>query len=277
MSLNDDFNTLLSDTQRFLKQQAELYGESLIISKTPAQPAIDRPDNQKEQTLSSENRISMLKEPETDLFGKHETAETSASLHAYPAEPWISASSIPLLNQAINTCLKCGLCKTRIKFVFGAGNPNAEVVVVGEAPGADEDTQGEPFVGRGGQLLTKILESIHFKREEVFICNILKCRPPNNRDPQPEEVELCEPYLWKQLELIKPKVILCVGRIAGQSLLKTNASLAVLRGEVHNYRGIPLMVTYHPAALLRNPNWKRPCWEDVQKFRKLYEEIKAKK
>jgi len=277
MSLNDDFNTLLSDTQRFLKQQAELYGESLIISKTPAQPAIDRPDNQKEQALSSENRISMLKEPETDLFGKHETAETSASLHAYPAEPWISASSIPLLNQAINTCLKCGLGKTRMKFVFGAGNPNAEVVVVGEAPGADEDAQGEPFVGRGGQLLTKILESIHFKREEVFICNILKCRPPNNRDPQPEEVELCEPYLWKQLELIKPKVILCVGRIAGQSLLKTNASLAFLRGKVHNYRGIPLMVTYHPAALLRNPNWKRPCWEDVQKFRKLYEEIKARK
>jgi DNA polymerase len=170
--------------------------------------------------------------------------------------------------------MKCGLGKTRIKFVFGVGNPKADVVVVGEAPGADEDEKGEPFVGRAGQLLNKILEAVQFKREEVFICNILKCRPPNNRDPQTEEIDCCEPYLWKQLEIIKPKMILCVGRIAGQSLLKTNSSLTLLRGKVHDYRGIPLMVTYHPAALLRNPNWKRPCWEDMQQFRKLYDEMK---
>ena len=125
------------------------------------------------------------------------------------------------------------------------------------------------FSVRAGQLLNKILEAVQFKREEVFICNILKCRPPNNRDPQAEEIDCCEPYLWKQLEIIKPKIILCAGRIAGQSLLKTNSSLTVLRGKVHDYRGIPLMVTYHPAALLRNPNWKRPCWEDMQQFRKL--------
>jgi uracil-DNA glycosylase len=277
MSLDNDFNNLLSDTQRYLKQQTELYGDSLMIPKTTDQPALDQTAHQKEQSLSTIKKESVIREPVTNLFGKPAPDQADSPLHAYPAEPWVSAENIPSLNQAINTCLKCGLGKTRTKFVFGVGNPKAEAVVVGEAPGADEDAQGEPFVGRGGQLLNKILESIHFKREEVFICNILKCRPPNNRDPQPEEIELCEPYLWKQLELIKPKIILCVGRIAGQSLLKTNASLSVLRGKVHDYRGIPLMVTYHPAALLRNPNWKRPCWEDVQQFRKLYEELKTGK
>jgi|WetSurMetagenome_2_1015567.scaffolds.fasta_scaffold66081_2 uracil-DNA glycosylase len=277
MSLDDDFNTLLSDTQRFLKQQAELYGDSLLISKTSVQQPASEPFHKEEQTISSTTGPSMPRKSKTSLIEKNDASQATAPLHAYPAEPWISADNIPTLNQAINTCMKCGLGKTRTKFVFGVGNPKAEVVVVGEAPGADEDAQGEPFVGRGGQLLNKILESIQFKREEVFICNILKCRPPNNRDPQPEEIEFCEPYLWKQLELIKPKMILCVGRIAGQSLLKTNASLTLLRGKVHDYRGIPLMVTYHPAALLRNPNWKRPCWEDVQQFRKLYEEMKSEK
>jgi uracil-DNA glycosylase family 4 len=146
---------------------------------------------------------------------------------------------------------------------------------VGEAPGADEDAKGEPFVGRAGQLLNKILEAIRFKREDVFICNILKCRPPNNRDPLPEEIGHCEPYLWKQLEIIKPKMILCLGRIAGQSLLKTNETLGSLRGKFHDYRGVKLMVTYHPAALLRNPNWKQPTWEDVQLFRKEYDSMIA--
>jgi uracil-DNA glycosylase len=277
MALDDDFNTLLSDTQRFLKQQAELYGDSLLIPKTLVQPATDQLVHQKEQPLSSTTGTSMTRKPKIDISINPDFSRTSATLHAYPAEPWTSSENIPALNQAINTCMKCGLGKTRTKFVFGVGNPKAEVVVVGEAPGADEDAQGEPFVGRGGQLLNKILESIQFKREEVFICNILKCRPPNNRDPQSEEIEFCEPYLWKQLELIKPKMILCVGRIAGQSLLKTNSSLTLLRGKVHDYRGIPLMVTYHPAALLRNPNWKRPCWEDVQQFRKLYEDMKKQK
>jgi DNA polymerase len=178
------------------------------------------------------------------------------------------------LNSLICECQKCSLGATRIKFVFGVGNPKAEIVLIGEAPGADEDAKGEPFVGRAGQLLNKILEAIHFKREDVFICNILKCRPPNNRDPRPEEVQQCEPYLWKQLEIIKPKIILCLGRISAQVLLKTTDSLTKLRENVHDYRGIPLLVTYHPAALLRNPNWKRPTWEDVQKLRKMYDEMK---
>jgi uracil-DNA glycosylase len=268
MPLNDDFLTLLSDTERFLKQQSELYGDALLIPQTTELSA-----HQEEPNSQVSDGISMQKKTESSFFNNSSTS----TLLPLPAESWTASENISALNQAINTCMKCGLGKTRTKFVFGVGNPKAEVVVVGEAPGADEDAQGEPFVGRGGQLLNKILESIKFKREEVFICNILKCRPPNNRDPQPEEIELCEPYLWKQLELIKPKLILCVGRIAGQSLLKTNTSLTLLRGKIHDYRGIPLMVTYHPAALLRNPNWKRPCWDDVQQFRKLYEEMKAGK
>ena len=268
MSLNEELKNILTDTERFLKQQQELYGHTIFTQKS--EPV-------------SAGLTQMPVVPEIDLFGSaaepkishHKTGESI--LPALPKESWTGTKSLEELNSAINTCMKCGLGKTRIKFVFGVGNPKADVVVVGEAPGADEDEKGEPFVGRAGQLLNKILEAVQFKREEVFICNILKCRPPNNRDPQTEEVDCCEPYLWKQLEIVKPKMILCVGRIAGQSLLKTNSSLTLLRGKVHDYRGIPLMVTYHPAALLRNPNWKRPCWEDMQQFRKLYDDMKSGK
>ncbi|HTR80422.1 MAG TPA: uracil-DNA glycosylase [Bacteroidota bacterium] len=220
---------------------------------------------------------------EQDLFGNiiypadgHLESKKEIPSAGYPKEPWTGKASLQELNSAICECQKCPLGATRNKFVFGVGNPHAGLVLVGEAPGADEDAQGEPFVGRAGQLLNKILEAINFKREDVYICNILKCRPPNNRDPQPAEVEQCEPYLWKQLEIIKPKIILCLGRISAQVLLKTTDSLTKLREGVHDYRGIPLMVTYHPAALLRNPNWKRPTWEDVQRMRKMYDELKSK-
>ena len=274
MSLNEELNKIFLDTGRFLKQQQELYGDTLFVSKSK-EPSIE--PTQMPSIKKTTQAVS-----EIDIFGnavkltmnQHKNRENISP--EYPSEPWIATTTLVELNDTINTCVKCSLGHTRKKFVFGVGNPKAEVVVVGEAPGADEDEQGEPFVGRGGQLLNKILEAVKFKREEVFICNILKCRPPNNRDPQTEEIDCCEPYLWKQLEIIKPKVILCVGRIAGQSLLKTNSSLSLLRGKVHDYRGIPLMVTYHPAALLRNPNWKRPCWEDMQMFRKLYDEMKEK-
>jgi DNA polymerase len=212
--------------------------------------------------------------PSSDSQGKKKGGRATV-LTEYPAEPWAGTASLAELNSATCDCQKCSLGATRTNFVFGVGNPNADIVLIGEAPGADEDAQGEPFVGRAGQLLNKILAAIHFKREEVYICNILKCRPPDNREPLAEEVEKCEPYLWKQLELIKPKIILCLGRISAQVLLKTTDSLTKLRENVHDYRGIPLMVTYHPAALLRNPNWKRPAWEDVQKLRKMYDELKA--
>ena len=176
----------------------------------------------------------------------------------------------------IHDCQKCSLGATRNKFVFGVGNPNADLMLIGEAPGAEEDKQGIPFVGRAGKLLTDILKAINFEREEVYIANILKCRPPNNRDPLPSEREVCKPYLYKQIELIKPKIILCLGKVASNVLLNKNDSLTKLRGDVHDLNGIKAMVTYHPAALLRNPHWKKGTWEDVQKVRKLYDELTEK-
>ena len=181
--------------------------------------------------------------------------------------------SVDAHNKAICECQKCPLGRTRTKFVYGVGNPNADVVFIGEAPGADEDRLGEPFVGRAGKLLDKILAAIMFERNQVYIANILKCRPPNNRDPQPGEMEACFPYLKEQIRLIKPKLICALGRISGQALLNTTTPLGKLRGRWHEYEGVPLMVTYHPAALLRFPQYKRPTWEDMQMLRAEYERI----
>jgi len=189
-------------------------------------------------------------------------------------EEWQKSNSLKELDAKINTCQKCGLGKTRTNFVFGVGNPNADVMIIGEAPGADEDAKGEPFVGRAGKLLNDILKAISFEREEVFIANILKCRPPNNRNPLAEEMTTCIPYLKKQIDLVKPKLILCLGLVAAGGILQLKLSLTKMRGNVYEFNGVKTMVTYHPAALLRNPNWKKGCWEDVQKFRKLYDELK---
>jgi uracil-DNA glycosylase, family 4 len=153
--------------------------------------------------------------------------------------------------------------------VPGEGSPKSRLVCVGEAPGANEDETGRPFVGAAGQLLTKILAAVELPREDVFICNVLKHRPPGNRNPLPDEVAACSPYLVRQLELIKPKVIVAFGAFAAQTLLETKLTIGKLRGLVHQYHGIPLVVTYHPAALLRNPAWKRPTWEDVKLARRI--------
>ncbi len=169
----------------------------------------------------------------------------------------------------VKKCTRCPLYETATNAVPGEGNPKAKMVCVGEAPGAKEDETGRPFVGQAGQLLTKILAAIDFKREDVFICNVLKHRPPGNRNPRPEEVEACSPYLIRQLELIKPKVIVAFGTFAAQTLLNSKTPIGQLRGLVHRYHGIPLVVTYHPAALLRNPAWKRPTWEDVKLARRI--------
>lgn len=177
--------------------------------------------------------------------------------------------SLDDIARTVAKCTRCSLYKTAIKPVPGEGNPKAKLVCVGEAPGAKEDETGSPFVGQAGQLLTKILAAIDMTREEVFICNVLKHRPPGNRNPQPDEVEACSPYLIRQLELIKPKVIVAFGTFAAQTLLNTKTPLGQLRGLVHRYHGTPLVVTYHPAALLRNPAWKRPTWEDVKLARRV--------
>lgn len=177
--------------------------------------------------------------------------------------------SIKEIAEQVRKCTRCSLYVTATKGVPGEGDPKAQLVCVGEAPGGKEDATGRPFVGPAGQLLTKILEAIDLTREQVFICNVLKHRPPGNRNPLPEEVEACSPYLIRQLELIQPKVIVAFGTFAAQTLLQTKAGIGQLRGLVHRYHGIPLIVTYHPAALLRNPAWKRPTWEDVKLARRI--------
>lgn len=239
-----------------LKDQQEIYGDLLFEDLSGALKEIEM----KKKTVSvvaEKTSVSL----DDNLF----------------LEDFQKTESLDELNSKICNCQKCALGKTRTKFVFGVGNPNADAMLIGEAPGADEDKQGEPFVGRAGKLLNDILKAVKFEREEVFIANILKCRPPNNRDPLPGEMETCIPYLHKQIELIKPKVILCLGRVAANGLLEKKLSLGQLRENVYDFNGIKVLATYHPAALLRNPNWKRGCWEDVQKFRKIYDDLSTRR
>jgi uracil-DNA glycosylase len=189
-----------------------------------------------------------------------------------PVEPLPPGIDWEPLRDRVASCTACNLCKTRTQTVFGVGNRRADWLIIGEAPGAEEDRQGEPFVGRAGQLLNAMLLAIGLPRESVFIANVLKCRPPGNRDPNPEEVSRCLPYLSAQVALLKPKVILVVGRIAAQALLSTDLPLARLRGKLHAFpeTGTPLVVTYHPAYLLRAPADKRKAWEDLKFARATY-------
>jgi len=181
-------------------------------------------------------------------------------------------ASVSEIADSVAKCRRCSLYATAKNPVPGTGNPNADFMIVGEAPGANEDEQGVPFVGQAGQLLTKIIGAINLTRDDVFIANVLKHRPPGNRNPLPEEVQACSPYLVRQIELVRPKVILALGTFAAQTLLETKNTIGKLRGQIHRYYGVPLIVTYHPAALLRNPAWKRPTWEDVQLARRILDQ-----
>ena len=178
-------------------------------------------------------------------------------------------NSIKKLEEMVYKCQKCGLSKTRNNIVFGAGDLNAQLMFVGEAPGFDEDMQGKPFVGKAGKLLTKIIESIGLTREQVFIANILKCRPPGNRNPNLDEIENCFPYLFEQIDIIKPKIICALGKFAAQTLLNSHVPISRLRGKFYDYRGIKLMPTYHPAYLLRNSSGKKDVWQDMKAIAKF--------
>ncbi|MEK6612202.1 MAG: uracil-DNA glycosylase [Gemmatimonadota bacterium] len=193
------------------------------------------------------------------------------AVREFMAGPLASVDSLDGLAAHIASCTGCSLAKTARNHVPGEGNPAARFVCVGEAPGEKEDELGRPFVGRSGELLTKILEAVQLKREDVFICNVLKHRPPGNRNPTPDEIKACSPYLLRQLELLQPRVIIALGTFASQTLLQTSQPIGKLRGLVHRFHGVPLIVTYHPAALLRNPAWKRPTWEDVQLARRIFD------
>lgn len=207
-----------------------------------------------------------------ELFGDELFLEKKAVSSTTGPTPINSDYPSDLVNfyEQIHQCHNCALGNSRTQFVFGVGDPNASLVLVGEAPGEQEDLKGEPFVGRAGQLLDKILAAIDRSRQkDVYICNVLKCRPPNNRDPLAEEVSECEPYLIHQINLIQPKLIVALGRVAGKTLLNVDNSLKSMRGILHNYHNTPLIVTYHPAALLRNPNWKPEAWKDFKWIRSM--------
>jgi DNA polymerase len=183
-----------------------------------------------------------------------------------PSSP-SSPSGLQIIRDEIGDCRRCKLAPSRTNIVFGSGNPEAELVFVGEAPGYDEDQQGLPFVGRAGQLLTKIIESINLKREEVYICNVLKCRPPENRNPEPDEVVACNPFLKKQLATIRPRIVCCLGKFAAQTVLQTAAPISALRGKFSDMDGMRVIATFHPAYLLRSPEKKREVWEDMKLIR----------
>lgn len=226
---------------RYLRQRAELGEREVILERQRASQLLER------------------------LYG------AGAAGPARPATA-AAANAFEALRAEVLGCSRCRLAEGRTTVVFGEGDAEADLLVVGEAPGYEEDRSGRPFVGPAGQLLDKMLAAIGFRRDEVFICNVLKCRPPRNRDPVADEVASCRPYLRRQVELIQPKVICAFGRFAAQTLLDTELSLNRLRGVTHEFMGVPVVVSYHPAALLRNASWKRPAWEDLQALRRVYDE-----
>jgi uracil-DNA glycosylase len=232
--------------REFLEQQRQLGGSPVILTPdgpTAAVPIADLPP------------AGVTFDPPSGDF--------------FTADPIAQATTIPAIDALIAACTKCRLCEGRTHTVPGEGPADARLMVIGEGPGRTEDETGRPFVGKAGELLTKILGAIDLPRAQVYICNIVKCRPPENRQPQYDEIAACLPYLYRQIELVKPAVILAMGNTAAQSLLANKQSLGALRNRLHRFRGIPVIVTYHPAALLRNPNWKRPTWDDVRIARRL--------
>lgn len=237
--------------------------DSSVPRSTPASPVVSKP--QSGRPFDPGPAVAVPRKAGESIVVGASIADAAAATFAGKYD------SLDAIAAAVAACSLCGLHATAKNPVPGEGSPDARFVCVGEAPGATEDETGRPFIGAAGQLLTKILEAIKFRREDVFICNVLKHRPPGNRNPAPDEIAVCSPYLMQQLALLKPRVILALGTFAAQTLLQTTLPIGKLRGQIHRFYGVPLVVTYHPAALLRNPNWKRPTWEDVQLARRVFD------
>jgi uracil-DNA glycosylase family 4 len=279
---------LADEWERYLRQQVELGGAEVVLSRAvrrsggqsaspdaePGESAeqVAKPDRQiappgDRPTVRPPDRLPAWKKGAPPIPGTGLAVESPE--HHLLGDDLASLATIEEVAERIRTTHCCGLCPHRTNAVPGEGNPRARLVLVGEGPGATEDAQGRPFVGQAGTLLNGILEAIEIPRDSVYITNIVKCRPPQNRKPLPDEIAACIPYLHRQLEIIRPKVILALGSTAAEAMLGVRKSLGELRGKVHTYNGIPLIVTYHPAALLRNPNWKKPAWDDVRIARQL--------
>ena len=269
---------MADEWQRYLRQQIELGGSEIVLSrasrfgpashserseKSASDTAVGDPD----QALGGPLSEPRWKQGCPPIPGPGIAIESPE--HALLGDDLVALSTIDEVAERIRTTHCCALCPHRTNAVPGEGSPTAKLFLIGEGPGATEDAQGRPFVGQAGSLLNGILDAIEIPRESVYITNIVKCRPPQNRKPLPDEIAACMPYLHRQLEIIKPKVILALGGTAGEALLGVRKSLGELRGKVHTYNGIPLIVTYHPAALLRNPHWKKPTWDDVRIARQL--------
>lgn len=264
--MNENREELIRRIKQFLETEEEIFGP-LAISEEDLTLFTEQ-DSEKEESLIIQD------EPEYSEIGLTADAqprETAASENSLEA-----CTTLAELKALCETAdeLRTDLKGTNL--VFGTGNPNADLMLIGEAPGEQEDRQREPFVGAAGQLLNKILEAINFSRDDIYIANILKHRPPGNRNPNEEECRNSLPYLYKQIELIDPKLILCLGKISGTTLLGKDTTLKSMRGTFYPFRGAELAVTYHPAALLRKQQWKRPVWEDVQRVRKRYDELGCK-
>ncbi|GMU60873.1 MAG: hypothetical protein AMXMBFR34_26360 [Myxococcaceae bacterium] len=213
---------------------------------------------------------TLLKDPKAPpLFAQAPATQARPQPVPVPAAK-APARTLEEVRKELGDCRRCKLCQGRKTIVFGVGNPKAELVFVGEGPGAEEDSQGIPFVGAAGQLLTKMIEAMKFKRDDVYICNVVKCRPPGNRNPEPDEIEACEPFLKAQLASIQPKAIVALGKFAAQTLLRDSTAITRLRGQWRSYEGIPLMPTFHPAYLLRQPGEKKLAWMDLQEVMKRF-------
>jgi uracil-DNA glycosylase len=288
---------LAGEWERYLRQQIELGGSEIVLTGAPERAEAGRP-SRSERSEESDRSTSVEDLEKTSSGPIPRSARDDTGLAA-PAEPrgqprWkqgcppipgpglavespahglddelVGLDTLEAVAERIRTTYCCALCPQRTNAVPGEGNPHAKLFLVGEGPGATEDAQGRPFVGQAGNLLNGILEAIEVPRDTVYITNIVKCRPPQNRKPLPDEIAACIPYLHRQIEIIKPKVILVLGSTSAEAMLGVRKSLGELRGKVHTYNGIPLIVTYHPAALLRNPNWKKPTWDDVRIARQL--------
>ena len=297
---------LLRDLRAIIEHERTLHGDLLPLSPAPndadeptSEPASEptattvaddssndaasssQDADTPSSTPSSDDAPADAPMPNRDLFGNQVDPTQDPSLPPWKRvdslvpddAPYKDAETLEEVEQYLADTVLVPIDEDRENPVFGVGDPEADLVIIGEAPGRDEDKEGEPFVGRAGQLLDKILDAINFEREEVYITNILKSRPPRNRNPKAEEIDAHLPVLYKQIALIQPKIILAVGKVAGNTLLDRSSSLSNLRDQEHDFYGIPLMVTYHPAALLRNSQWKRPTWEDVKLLRTRYDQL----
>jgi len=275
---------LILQTREAVDQQARLGFRSLFLPrgldatlprpKRPRAEASQRAETRSVNATSSDVAIQPA-DPTKSVVATPPIDAAQSEVGVPPSVSTQHPNTLDGVYQQYHHCTACALGHTRKNFVFGTGNPQARVMFIGEAPGAQEDQQGEVFVGAAGKLLTRILKAINFDRDEVYICNILKCRPPNNRDPQPAEIDACDAILKAQIEIINPPLICALGRVAAHALLKTNDSIRSLRSRFHDFNGAKLLVTYHPSSLLRNEAYKRPTWKDVQLLRKEYDRIVA--